>query len=247
MNDDGVFAEGILALREALRGLGDVWICAPLTEQSATGHAITINKPLRLQKIEDQVFAVEGYPADCVKVAVASVLPRKPDFVVSGINRGPNLGFDTLYSGTVGAALEGALLDIPSVAVSAFGKRNENLCYETAGHVTVKVFQQLIDNLPRGCIYNINTPSYSIENLEGIKVTSVGRRLNDNRVEKLLDPRKKPYYWLAGGEGQVEDIDGTDCVEIQKGFATISILRPSVFCEQSTSILTQQVGDFLPL
>lgn len=241
VNDDGVNAEGIKVLRDHFLKIADVWVCAPHIERSAASHAITIHNPLRVEKLDEKIFAVEGFPADCVKLALGHLLPFKPDFVVSGINRGPNLGFDTLYSGTVSAALEGALFGIPGIAVSSAGHDRNNMHYEAAAKIAVEVFMSMKDQLPKGSIYNINAPSCKLEDLKGVKATSLGRRIDDDNIIESLDPRSKPYYWLGGGFGPVEEIENSDCIEIKKGYATISVLTPSLFDEKATSSISKDV------
>jgi 5'-nucleotidase len=176
-----------------------------------------------------------------VKLAVGHLLPFKPDFIVSGINRGPNLGFDTLYSGTVSAALEGALFGTPGIAVSSTGHDRNNMHYETAAKLAVKVFEEMADKLPKGSIYNLNVPSCALEDLKGLKATTLGRRIDDDNIIESLDPRSRPYYWLGGGFGPVEEVSGSDCVEIKNGFATISVLSPSLFNQKITSKVSQDV------
>ena len=244
VNDDGVYAEGIRVLRDHFSQIADVYICAPHIERSAASHAITIHNPLRVEQLEDKVFAVEGYPADCVKLALGHLLPFRPDFIVSGINRGPNLGFDTLYSGTVSAALEGALFGIPGIAVSSTGHNRSKMYYDSAAEVAVNVFKELGARLEVGSIYNINVPSCPYQDLKGIKATSLGRRIDDDNIIESLDPRSKPYYWLGGGYGPVMEIDGSDCVEIKKGFATLSVLSPSLLNKNLTDKISSEISDF---
>ena len=243
VNDDGVHAEGIKVLRDHFEPIADVYVCAPHVEKSAASHAISIHAPLRVEQLDERTFAVEGFPADCVKLAMSRLLPRKPDFILSGINRGPNLGYDTLYSGTVSAALEGALFGVSGIAVSSCGHDRNNMHYETAAKLAVHVFENMMDKLPKGTIYNLNSPSCDFEQLKGLKATTLGRRIEDDQIIEALDPRAKPYYWIGGGMGPVEKIDNSDCVEVKNGYASISVLEPSLFHKQATKAISDAVSE----
>lgn len=243
VNDDGVHAPGIKALHKSLSQVAEVYMCAPHVERSAVSQAITIHNPLRVEKLSEKVFAVEGTPADCVKLAMGELLPYKPDFIVSGINRGPNLGMDTLYSGTVSAALEGALFDVPGLAVSSYGPATRSMYYETAAKVAVNVFQTVMPNVGAQRVLNLNVPSCPVKEIKGVKFTALGRRLKDDKIIKSVDPRGRPYYWLGGGFGPIEERENSDMLELQRGFATLSVLRPCLFDEDGTSQLASKVPD----
>lgn len=237
VNDDGVHARGIKVLGQAFSEVAEVYTCAPHVERSATSHAITIHNPLRVEKLTEKIYAVEGTPADCVKLAIGQLLPYKPDFIISGINRGPNLGIDTLYSGTVSAALEGALFHIPGLAVSSTGTDRSNMHYETAAKVAVKVFKNLASKLPTGRIFNLNVPSCKMSELKGLRSANLGRRNEDDNIIESLDPRGRPYYWLGGGYGPSEPDSMADMNIIKHGYATLSILRPNLLDEDATNAL----------
>lgn len=197
-NDDGIFAGGLKALRDTLAPLGEIYIVAPDRERSATGHGITVHYPLRPREISmDNVkaaWSVDGTPADCVKLGIEALMPAPPDILVSGINWGANLGTDVLYSGTVSAAIEGLISDIPSVAVS-LATRNEPDYYQATEFIRDIIGRIIEYGLPRDCLCNINIPEGTPK---GVKVTSLGRRKYENIFQKRSDPRGQPYYWMGG-------------------------------------------------
>lgn len=234
VNDDGVHAPGLKALREALAPLGDLWVFAPHMERSANSHAITIHHPIFVEQISSQVFAVEGTPVDCVKVAMNKILPRRPEWVVSGINRGANLAQDTLYSGTCAAALEGAIFKTKSMAISLHG-HTKQMNYSRAANIALNLLSDSKFSQFPGYTLNLNVPEG--ENIKGLKIASIGQRLEDEPIIEATDPRGRPYYWLGGGNGKFSKISGSDLVEISQGYATLSILNPSLYHEQQTKSL----------
>lgn len=229
-NDDGIYANGIKELSIKLSDIGEVVVVAPDRERSAIGHAITIHTPLRVEKIEDilpniEAWAINGTPSDCVKIAIESLMRVKPDLIVSGINNGPNLGTDVIYSGTVSAAIEGAMHSIPSIAISACffnGKIN----YESVAEVSCKIIKNLVKkDLPKNIILNINVPSISLEQIKGIKITELGIRKYNNNYVKRTDPKGKNYYWLSGELIEIKNKDTSDIVAIEEGFISITPLH----------------------
>ena len=196
-NDDGIASPGIHALAAALRELGDVWVVAPDRERTAVGHAVTLHKPLRITKIERRVFMVNGTPVDCVNLALVKVLPGRPALIVSGINRGVNLGDDVMYSGTVSAALEGTILGIPSMAVSQEGQ--DTFRFEVGARYAARVAAQvLLHGLPAETILNVNIPNVPFRSIQGVRVTCLSRRRFENPIVEKVDPRGRKYYWIAG-------------------------------------------------
>lgn len=200
-NDDGIYAAGLAALWSALRDFAEVVVVAPDRERSATGHGITVDQPLRAKSVamfdDSRAWVVNGTPADCVKLGVHCLLDRKPDLVISGINRGANLGIDVLYSGTVSAALEGLILGIPAVAVSVTDYQNPD--YKYAASFTGKLVPRLLEaGFDKDTLLNINVPSLSPEEIQGCKITKLGQRKYVNSFEKRTDPRGRSYYWLGG-------------------------------------------------
>ena len=227
-NDDGIYAEGIYALYEALTKIGNVTVVAPEAEQSAVGHAITMSDPLRIKdayrRRKHFGYAVSGTPADCVKIAIIKLLKRKPDLVVSGINMGPNIGFSVLYSGTVSGATEGAILGIPSIAVSlgTFTKADFSFAAAFSAKVAKKVHKY---GLPKGTLLSINVPARKASKIKGIKVTTQGKTPIFENFVKRTDPRKRTYYWLTG---EVMDLRGdreSDIVALKNGYVTITPLK----------------------
>jgi 5'-nucleotidase len=243
-NDDGVHAPGVRALAKAVAHLGEVVIVAPHVERSASSHAISIHSPLRMEQVEPNVFAVEGTPADCVMLAIRKLLRRKPTWVLSGINRGANLGIDTIYSGTVGAAMEGTLHNIPSMAISTYGKERETLQYESACKIVKMLLEKadLLTQVTRTSLLNINVPNLPFEKLKGLVVTGLGRRIYDESIQEGTDPRGRSYFWIGAGGEMFEDIPDSDCVMIDQGYATVSVLRTSFLDEQGNGILQKEIG-----
>lgn len=225
-NDDGIFAQGIRDLAKALIDIGDVFVVAPNRQRSATGHAITMHEPLRAEKIDYfdmklQAWAVSGTPSDCVKLGIEALMKDLPDIVFSGINRGPNLGTDVLYSGTVSAAIEGAMLGFPSVAVSLASFKD--LDYSFAAKFSKKIAKLVIEKqLPKDTLLNVNIPNQNEEVIQGVKITTLGVRKYKNSFIERIDPHGEPYYWL-GGEA-VDEINGeeTDIHSINQGYISIT-------------------------
>ena len=228
-NDDGVHAPGIRALAGAVAGLGEAVVVAPHVERSATSHSISIHSPLRVESIQPGWWAVEGTPADCVMLACRRLLTRKPSWVLSGINRGGNLGIDTLYSGTVHAAMEGSLHGYKSMAISLQGKTGDLLRWETAAKVTRLLLEKgdALD-VPPGMTVNVNVPNLEFADLKGFAIAGLGRRVYDEQIVEGVDPRGRPYYWLGAGGEMFEDIPGSDCLLLDQGWVTVSMLRPSL-------------------
>jgi 5'-nucleotidase len=220
-NDDGIFSQGIRLLASALSELGQVYVVAPDREQSATGHALTLSRPLRMQKVEESWYAVDGTPTDCVNLAVLSLLKdHPPDLVVSGINFGLNLGDDVTYSGTVSATFEGTLLGIPSVAFSQ--EVAEGFSFEAAARFARDLCQVLLEeDRPRDLLLNVNIPAGPIQ---GVSFTRLGRRIYKQSVIEKLDPRGRKYYWIAGTP-QWQRAEGTDYEAISQGRISVTPLH----------------------
>lgn len=219
-NDDGIFAEGLQVLASQFKEIATTYVMAPDHEQSATGHAITMHRPLRAEQIKFlhlphlPAWAVNGTPADCVKLAVEAVLPEKVDLVVSGINRGANLGTDVLYSGTVSAAIEGSILGLPAIAVSLTEDKEPN--YEYAAGFVCRLAQSLVEKgMPPGTLLNVNVPGCGREEIKGVVVTRLGVRQYRNAFARRTDPRGRTYYWLAGELVDGADGDDTDVAAIK--------------------------------
>jgi 5'-nucleotidase len=228
-NDDGIYAEGIQRLSQFLFESGSyaISIVAPDHERSAVGHAITMHRPLRVQEVhfihnpDLAGWSVNGTPSDCVKLAVEAILEQRPDLIISGINRGSNLGTDVLYSGTVSAAVEGVILGIPSVAVSLVeGGTNEDFIY-AAGFVHSLIPRLAEFKLPAGTLLNINIPPGGAR-IKGVKVTRLGIRRYRNSFDRRIDPRGLIYYWLAGELVEGEEESDTDVRAVLDGYISIT-------------------------
>lgn len=205
-NDDGIMANGIKVLSETLAEEHDVYLIAPDRERSAAGHSLTLHTPLRVEELEPQngikkCWVTTGTPGDCVKIGISAILEekQKPDIVISGINHGPNLGADILYSGTVSCAMEGAMLDCPSIAVSLASLRYNLEDFKFAAKFIKSLLPKLKEfNFPKKTILNVNIPALDPEDISGVMITKLGRKMFSDTYEKRIDPRGKTYYWLAG-------------------------------------------------
>jgi 5'-nucleotidase len=196
-NDDGIHSPGLTALAKALSKVGEVWVVAPDRERTAAAHAVTLHKPLRVQQLGTRIYAVSGTPVDCVNLAVLKILPAPPDLLVSGINRGVNLGDDVLYSGTVSAAMEGTILGIPSMAVSQEGQ--EHFYFDAGARYAVRIARLIVkEGLPDETLVNLNIPDRPFKSIAGIRVTCLSRRRFHNPIIEKVDPRGRTYYWIAG-------------------------------------------------
>jgi 5'-nucleotidase len=236
-NDDGVRSEGIHQLARALARLGTITVVAPHIEASAIGHALTLRRPLRLTEIEPQVFEVDGTPTDCVNVAIARILQAPPDLIVSGINKGYNLGDDVTYSGTVAGAMEGALLGIPSIAVSL--ERSPGIYdFGPAAVGAAQVAERLLGDhsLSPRTFLNINVPS---GRPKGIRVTVQARRNHVTVVNERIDPRGQAYYWIEEGENDWEPHDRSDYQAVRDGFISLTPLQPDLTDHAALALLDE--------
>lgn len=223
-NDDGFRAEGIIALVKGLKKIGRVVVVAPDQQRSAASHSITLHKPLRVENIAPDVYAVDGTPTDCIMLAVHEILKRRPDMVVSGINHGGNIGDDVHYSGTVSAAIEGGILGIPSVAVSLTADDSWN--FKFAAKFSAKIVKKILkEGLPKGVILNVNIPNITTRNIKGYVFTKQGKRSYADVIVEKIDPRGKKYYWIGGEKPHFADIDMSDCNAIRDDWISITPLR----------------------
>ena len=224
-NDDGYRSEGIHALVKALRAVGEVTTVAPVVEASAIGHALTLRRPLRLEVIDDRVFAVDGTPTDCVNIAVTQVFKGLPDLVVSGINKGWNLGDDVTYSGTVAGALEGALLGIPAMAVSLRQTREAYDFGYAARAAAVMADAILQRPLPARTFLNINVPKGPPK---GYRVTVLAKRNHVTSVAERHDPKGRAYFWIEEGQNEWEPHDRSDYQAVRDGYISVTPLHPDL-------------------
>ncbi|RAI15993.1 MAG: 5'/3'-nucleotidase SurE [Candidatus Melainabacteria bacterium] len=229
-NDDGISANGIKVLSETLAEEHDVYIVAPDRERSAAGHSLTLHTPLRVEELETRNgikrrWVTTGTPGDCVKIGISAILSEeeKPDLVISGINHGPNLASDILYSGTVSCAMEGAMLGIPSMAVSLVGLRYDVEDFKFAAQFVKSLLPKLKNfQFPKKTILNINVPALPPEDIVGISVAQLGDKTYTNTYEKRIDPRGKVYYWLAGELIQNSDEVETDIAAVRNNRISIT-------------------------
>lgn len=228
-NDDGVFAPGLRALRKELARLGKVTVIAPNFEQSGVAHSITLLTPLVIKPVDDDDgtplgFAVEGSPADCVKLAILELMERPPDLIVSGINAGANVGINVLYSGTVAAAIEGSFFKIPSIAVSL--ELAEHFDYPHAAQHAVKVIERILAQKPAaGSLFNVNLPSASRGAPKGVRVVPMSISRHGEAFERRKDPRGRTYYWLTYAPPYHLDGPDSDVSCLAEGYVTITPLH----------------------
>ncbi|MDR1988788.1 MAG: 5'/3'-nucleotidase SurE [Acidobacteriaceae bacterium] len=236
-NDDGYRSEGITALAEALRPLGDVAIVAPMDEASAIGHALTLRRPLRLESIRDGVYAVDGTPTDCVNMAITQVFDRRPDMVVSGINKGWNLGDDVTYSGTVAGALEGALLGVPGLAVSLQFDQRGAYDFSHAAELAASLVNSMFRNpLPPWTFLNLNLPAGPPK---GLRTTVQAKRNHITQITKRYDPKDRPYYWIEEGQDEWEPHDRSDYQAVRDGYASVTPLHPDLTAHRALAYVEE--------
>jgi 5'-nucleotidase len=230
VNDDGYHSEGVLTMRKVLIQNGfDVTTVTPDRNMSGSSHSLTFTRPLKivqLDRYENFYYIVDGTPADCVHLGYHVILEgKKPDILVSGINTGPNLGNDIFYSGTVGAAREGTLLGIPSVAISPASSRNPN--YEDIAHIGLKIIKKVLSKgLPEKTFLNITVPNIPREKIKGFMLTKQGRGAYKEEIKKYISPSKEIYWWIGGEETLEEECEpGSDYTAVKNGFVSITPLR----------------------
>ena len=228
-NDDGILARGLAALERAASPLGDVYVVAPDREQSATSHSLTMHHPLRPVQISERRWQVDGTPTDCVMLALEALLPERPDFVLSGVNHGPNMGEDVLYSGTVAAAMEGLALGVPAIAFSFAGSvlRADALLDEHVSTIE-RILRHLMSlpTFPASTLLNVNIPPIAADAVKGVRLTRLGRRVYSESLTKMKDPWGRPIYWIGGGsvswQGSTAD---SDFQAIADGYVSVTPLH----------------------
>ena len=247
-NDDGIDAPGLHALRQIAAELSDdVWVVAPEVNKSGAGHSLSLNEPLRMRKVDDRAYAVRGTPTDCVIMGVRHVLAdKRPDLILSGVNRGGNLAEDVTYSGTIACAFEGTVIGIRSIALSqAYGfEAKDNPRWETAIAHGAKVIRTLIkDPGPPGILMNVNFPDRAPEKIEGIKVTTQGKRDQDLLgIDARHDTWGTPYYWLAYERRRSNAAEGTDLRAIYDGWISVTPLSMNLTDKPMHAKLTKLFG-----
>jgi 5'-nucleotidase len=223
-NDDGYLALGIRTLRRAAQEHGEVEVVAPDREQSATSHSLTMHHPLRVRRLRD-TRVVDGTPTDCVILAVGELLEDRPDFVLSGINHGPNLGDDVLYSGTVAGAMEATILGIPAVALSYAGRDPDAI--EAWGDVVSGLLGRIVarGSFPKDTLLNINIPPVDPSDLKGVRITRLGRRVYEGSIMRANDPSGKEYFWIGGGQTKWWGEPDSDFRAIDEGCISVTPLH----------------------
>jgi len=231
-NDDGIHSEGLHALAEGLKTAGDVVVVAPDREKSSVAHALTMHRPLRVKRIKENFYAVDGTPVDCVILGVHMLRPERPGIVASGINKGENMGEDVLYSGTVSAALEGTMMGIPSFAISLVSRGVFK--FEGAAAFAIRIARFIERNgLPRETLLNINVPNLDPDQIRSYRITRQGKRIYGDVVYEKTDPRGGRYYWIGGNEPGFEVEEGTDFEAVSQGCVSITPLHPNLTCSPS--------------
>ena len=246
-NDDGVHAPGIQALAERFQNDDEVYVVAPLDNKSAASLSLTLRQPLRIQKISERTYGVSGTPADCVHMALHQILDFKPDFVLSGINAGGNIGRDTLYSGTVAATVAASFQKIPGLAVSIEGE-GEYL-FKDAAEFTYRLVQQgLCDKIEPGKIVNLNIPNLPIAEIKELRTASLGNKAYTMDIVKNKDPRGGEYYWIGGTiDTSQPKIPNSDGDLLLAGHATLSVLNPTYQDTLATEVIRKELGLSEPL
>lgn len=228
-NDDGILARGLETLEKAARPLGDVWVVAPDREQSATSHSLTLHHPLRPVQLGAQRWQVDGTPTDCVMLAIEALMPERPDFVLSGINHGPNMGEDVLYSGTVAAAMEGLALGVPSIAVSFAGRvlRSDDTLLEDHVEALSKLLKHLtsLPTFPADTLLNVNIPAIPAKDLKGVRLTRLGRRVFSDSLTPMKDPWGRDIFWIGGGSVAWSGSEDSDFRAVKEGYISVTPLH----------------------
>jgi len=233
-NDDGIHSEGLHGLAEALRTAGEVIVVAPDRERSSVAHALTMHRPLRVERLRENTYAVDGTPVDCVILGVHLLRPARPGIIASGINRGENMGEDILYSGTVSAALEGTIMGIPSFAISMVSRKNFK--FKGAAEFALRVTRFIQKNgLPRDTLLNINVPNLDADQIRSYRITRQGKRVYGDVVHEKIDPRNRKYYWIGDNEISFEKEEGTDFEAVSQGHVSITPLHPNLTCSSCLS------------
>ncbi len=223
-NDDGIDSPGIKSLASYFNGLGELWVVAPDRERNAIGRALTLHRPLRVQNKTARRFAVNGTPSDCVNLAINRLLPEKPKLVVSGINKGGNLGDDISYSGTISAAFEATILGIPAFAISLATRKNFK--FKPAALFAARLAKVILkQGLPPDTFLNVNVPDTDGREISAFKITRQGKSIYDNAIVEKVDPRGGKYYWLGGTDIKCKKIPGSDFAAVSQDFISITPLK----------------------
>jgi len=234
-NDDGIHSEGIAALEAALAPIGDVFVVAPESEQSGASHSLTLARPLRIRKVDERHWTVDGTPTDCVTLALNLILPaeKRPHICASGINHGPNLGDDATYSGTVAGAMEATILGLPGIAFSLDATQDLDFAESTrlAREITSKAINE---GLPDGTLLNVNIPKGVPK---GIRITRQGLKVARPVISEHIDPRGKPYYWIGEVREGFRAEGGTDFEAVDEDYVSVTPMRSDLTDNNAIEIL----------
>jgi 5'-nucleotidase len=223
-NDDGINSPGIIELAKALQTVGNVFVIAPDRERNAVGRALTLHRPLRVEKKSRLRLAVNGTPSDCVNLAIKGLLPSKPDLVVSGINKGANLGDDISYSGTISGAFEATILGVPAFAISLAAKKSFN--FKPAAQFAAQLAHKILKHgLPRDTFLNVNVPDTRGQKISSFRITRQGKSIYDDSISEKVDPRGESYYWIGGQEVRFKHIAESDYEAISDTVISITPLK----------------------
>jgi len=238
-NDDGIDSPGLEVLARALRPLGTCVIVAPDRDNSAASHSLTMNRPLKVTTVEENIYSVNGTPTDCVVIGLNKILKKRPDLLVSGINPGPNLGDDIAYSGTVSAAVEGAMYGVSSLAVSLAGAHPFH--FTDAGRMAAWLAGIILkQGLPKNTLLNANIPA--IETIRGVRVTRQGRKLWKNAIQETLDPWGRQHYWIGGGTPHLDPDEDTDVSAINAGYISVTPIHLDLTNHAGIQYLKKKCG-----
>ena len=243
-NDDGIHSDGLKALVDAVRAHARVVVVAPDREQSAVSHALTLHRPLRIDQVDADRWTVDGTPTDCVNLAINGILRERPALVVSGINKGANLGDDVTYSGTVSAAMEGTLLGVPSIAVSQIGRGPYD--FRIAAAFSGELVERVLKHpMPPDTLLNVNVPQFSDgEQPRGVALTRMGKRRYGDAVIEKVDPRGRKYYWIGGEELSFVEEEGTDFHAVSRGSISLTPIHLDLTNYASFDALRPLVGSW---
>ena len=246
-NDDGIRAPGLKVLFKESRELGKTFIVAPEHDNSAASHSLTMNRPLRVRKVDENIYGINGTPTDCVTVGIGKILPQRPDLVISGINPGPNIGDDVSYSGTVSAAIEATMLGIPAIAVS-LAAESEPLHFETAAAFIVRLAKIILaKGLPRDTLLNVNVPNTTSDQIGGLAFTRRGRRLYEDAIKETYDPWGRKHYWIGGGTPSFDAGEDTDSAAISVNKISITPMHLDPTNYEALRFLQKEWPDLLHL
>lgn len=224
-NDDGVHSPGLTSLFHAMKTLGDAYLIAPDRERSAVGHALTMHRPLKVDQLQERIYSINGTPTDCVAVGIHKILPTRPAFVVSGINKGANLGDDITYSGTVSAAIESTIMGIPAFAVSLVMQQKtlSRISFEPAATIAAAIGSYILaHSLPYDTLLNVNIPDVPYDKLRGMRLTRQGKRIYDDSIKETFDPHGQKHYWIGGGNPFWEHGEDTDIQAVQDNCVSVT-------------------------